>query len=88
VPLEVRVLRGDDRLPQPGRDRFVRDDDTPLRRELADEVAAGAIDANAKITPLTVPRNAASTNRMMSPALFANRTTYLAIFDCRLQTAD
>ena len=42
---KVGVLGGEDRLLQLRRDRFVRDDLAPLNRELADDLAAGAVDA-------------------------------------------
>ena len=56
VLLEGGVLGGEDRLLQLRRDRFIRDDLAPLNRELADDLAAGAVDARDGARRIVVQR--------------------------------
>ena len=56
VLLELVVFGGEDRLPELRRDRFVGDDLAPLDRELADDLAAGAVDARDRARRVVVER--------------------------------
>ncbi len=56
VGVELGVLGGHDRLPQHRRDLVVGDDDAPLRRELADDLAAGGVDARDRARGVVVER--------------------------------
>ena len=54
--LELGVLGGEDRLPQLRRDRLVGDDLAPLDGELADDLAARAVDARDRARRVVVER--------------------------------